>query len=258
MTGLAADALSVAYGGHLALSDVTLEAPLGQITGLIGPNGAGKTTMFNACNGFVRHSEGRVSLFGRDVTRLGTAARARLGLGRTFQRVEVCDTMTVRRNIAVGCEARMVGRNPVRQFFASPGERRSVVEATDRALELCGITHLAERSAGSLATGQRRVLELARVVSAGFRMLLLDEPSAGLDESETAQMGEVLTAVVASDGVGILLVEHDMSLVMEVCSDIFVLDFGKLIARGTPSEVQRSEAVRAAYLGTESVEASAS
>lgn len=249
MTGLAADALRVAYGGNVAVSNVSLHAPLGRITGLIGPNGAGKTTMFNACNGFIRPSSGRVSLFGRDVTGLGTAARARLGLGRTFQRVEVCDPMTVRRNVALGLEARLVGRNPLRQFAVGRSQRDAIARATEQALGLCGIADLAGWPASSLATGQRRLLELARVVAGGFRILLLDEPSAGLDEAETRKIGEILTTIVTDQDLGILLVEHDMSLVMDVCSHIYVLDFGELIAEGAPGDIQASSVVRAAYLG---------
>jgi ABC-type branched-subunit amino acid transport system ATPase component len=252
-SGLEAQHLRVAYGGNVAVSDASLNVPLGRITGLIGPNGAGKTTMFNACNGLVRLSAGTLHLFGRDVTRLGTAARARLGLGRTFQLVEICQTMTVRTNVALGAEARQVGRNPLRQFRAGRSERQAIVDSTDEALKICGISALANRGASTLSTGQRRLLELARVLAGGFRLLLLDEPSSGLDEEETARFGAILTSIVRLRGIGVLLVEHDMSLVMEVCNYIYVLDFGQLIFEGTPAETQSSDAVRAAYLGDESV-----
>jgi ABC-type branched-subunit amino acid transport system ATPase component len=248
-TGLQTSALSVSYGGNVAVSDATLHAPLGRVTGLIGPNGAGKTTTFNACNGLIRPASGRVLLDGRDVTKMGTATRARLGMGRTFQQVQVCSGMTVRANVALGAEVSLIGRNPLRQFTGGRVQRRQVAQRTQQALEDCGIAHLAEVSASTLSTGQRRLLELARVLSGGYSMLLLDEPSSGLDEEETARFGEILMRVVEERGVGILLVEHDMTLVMAVCAYIYVLDFGSMIFEGTPAETRSSPGVRAAYLG---------
>jgi ABC-type branched-subunit amino acid transport system ATPase component len=249
--GLEADGLSVAYGGNLAVSDVSLDAPLARITGLIGPNGAGKTTTFNACNGLLKPTHGTVRLFGTDVTRSGPAVRARMGLGRTFQRVEVVNAMTVRTNIALGLEARLVAGNPLRQVLTSPAQQRQIAAATDQALEICGIGHIADRRAATLSTGQRRLLELARVLAGGFKLLMLDEPSSGLDEEETHHFGQILTDIVDERGLGILLVEHDMALVMAVCAYIYVLDFGQLIFEGTPAETQASPVVRAAYLGDE-------
>jgi ABC-type branched-subunit amino acid transport system ATPase component len=250
--GLEVSELRIAYGGNVALNSATFAAPLGRITGLIGPNGAGKTTTFNACNGLLKPTRGEVQLFGSDVTRRGVAARARMGLGRTFQQVQVCAGMTVRQNVALGAEVRLVGRNPLRQLTSSVAQRREVLRRTDEALEVTGISHLADTSASVLSTGQRRLLELARVIAGDFRMLLLDEPSSGLDEEETAAFGRILTYALANRGVGILLVEHDMSLVMSVCEYIYVLDFGTMIFSGTPAETQTSDIVRKAYLGEES------
>ena len=249
--GLEAEDLTVKYGGHVAVSEVTLAAPLGTITGLIGPNGAGKTTTFNACNGLLTPTSGAVRLLGRDVTTSRPSVRARLGLGRTFQRVEICNAMDVRTNVALGREASVVGGNPFRQVIAGRAQTRAIAEATDQALEVCGITALAGRSAATLSTGQRRLLELARVLAGGFRMLLLDEPSSGLDEDETTRFGEILSTIVRDHGVGILLVEHDMALVMAICSNLYVLDFGQLIFQGSPTETQASPIVRSAYLGAE-------
>ncbi|HEX3705852.1 MAG TPA: ABC transporter ATP-binding protein [Mycobacteriales bacterium] len=248
-TGLQTTALLVSYGGNVAVSEATLHAPLGRITGLIGPNGAGKTTTFNACNGLVKPVSGRVLLDGREVTGMGTAMRARLGMGRTFQQVQVCSGMTVRANVALGAEVTLIGRNPLRQFTGGREQRRQVAQRTQQALEDCGIPHLADTPASILSTGQRRLLELARVLAGGYSMLLLDEPSSGLDEEETARFGEILTRVVDERGVGILLVEHDMTLVMAVCTYIYVLDFGSMIFEGTPAETRSSPEVRAAYLG---------
>ena len=245
--------LSVRYGGHLAVDDVTLSASVGRLTGLIGPNGAGKTTIFNACSGLLRPSEGRVLLFGEDVTRRSPAARAHRGLGRTFQRMELFNSMTVAENIAVGREAGLAGSNPFRQLAGGRKEGQVVRAAVDEALEICGIGDLARRPAGVLSTGQRRLVELARAYVGDYRLLLLDEPSSGLDRAESERFGEILTGIVAERGIGILLVEHDMVLVMNACEYLFVLDFGCLIFQGTPAETRSSDLVRAAYLGEEEV-----
>lgn len=250
-TGLQITDLTVRFGGIVAVDGVTLYAPRDRVTGLIGPNGAGKTTTFNACSGLVRPTEGALSLDGRDITVMSPARRAQLGLGRTFQRVEICASMTARENIALGCEALAAGASPLRQMFARRGNDAVIRAATDEAIELCGLSSFADRVASVLSTGQRRLLELGRVVAGGFGMLLLDEPSSGLDRTETEAFGEVLTEVVRERSTGVLLVEHDMDLVMEVCDHLFVLDFGQLIFEGTPAQTQRSDLVRRAYLGDE-------
>jgi ABC-type branched-subunit amino acid transport system ATPase component len=249
--GLDVERLTVRYGGATAVADLTLSAPLGQITGLIGPNGAGKTTTFNACGGFIRVAEGAVSLLGEPVTTLGPSARARLGLGRTFQRMELCESLSVLDNVAIAREAREAGRNPLRQLLAARAHRHETLAAARSALAMCDIEHLQGRRVADLATGQRRLVELARVVAAGYRMLLLDEPSSGLDATETSAFGALLCELVERRELGILLVEHDMSLVMSVCRSIYVLDFGRLVFGGTPNEVRASAVVRAAYLGDE-------
>jgi ABC-type branched-subunit amino acid transport system ATPase component len=249
VSGLAIEHLQIRYGGNVAVADATLEAPIGRITGLIGPNGAGKTSIFNACNGMLRPAGGHVRLRDRDVTRLGVARRARLGLGRTFQTVQVCTSMTVAENVALGAEARIIGGNALRQLGGRREEVRSVEATTRAALATCGIEHLAAQRASVLSTGQKRLVELARVVAGDFHVLLLDEPSSGLDEDETRRFGDILRAVAAAGEVAILLVEHDMSLVMGVCEHIYVLDFGRMVFDGTPAQVQGSSVVRAAYLG---------
>lgn len=253
--GLEVRELRVSYGGNVAVDGVSLSAPLGRLTGLIGPNGAGKTTTFNACSGLLRPADGHILLFEHDVTRLGPAARARRGLGRTFQRMELFTSMTVAENVALGREAGLGGGNPLRQFVASRSQRAAVRSATDEALEACGITQLAGEPVEVLSTGQRRLVELARALAGDFRILLLDEVSSGLDHSESEHLGQILRRVITERGVGILLVEHDMVLVMAVCDYLYVLDFGRPIFEGTPTEVQQSPMVRAAYLGSEEVEA---
>jgi ABC-type branched-subunit amino acid transport system ATPase component/branched-subunit amino acid ABC-type transport system permease component len=251
--GIEVHDLTVRFGGLVAVDGLTFSAPRGRITGLIGPNGAGKTTTFDACSGLNRRFAGRVLLHGDDVTRVAPAARGRAGLGRTFQRIELCDTLSVFENACLGREAAQAGARVIGQLAATPAERKEIDAAAWSALELCGVADLADHQAGSLSTGHRRLVELARCLAGTFDVLLLDEPSSGLDHDETARFGALLERVVEERGIGILLVEHDMSLVMRVCSYIYVLDFGRMIFEGPPEEVAASTLVRAAYLGDEEV-----
>jgi ABC-type branched-subunit amino acid transport system ATPase component len=232
---------------------VSLSAPVGRITGLIGPNGAGKTTLFNVASGLVRADGGTLRLHGADMSGLDPAARARHGLGRTFQKMELFDSLTARENVSLGWEAARAGRRPWRHLAETRADRRNRGAAADQALALAGISGLALRPVAALSTGQRRLVELARCLAGRFDVLLLDEPSSGLDAAETGRFGEILTQVVAERGVGILLVEHDMALVMSICDYVHVLDFGTKIFEGGPADVAASETVRAAYLGTEPV-----
>lgn len=241
--------LSVSFGGLVALDRVDLKVPQGRITGLIGPNGAGKTTCLNAVSGFIKCPLGTIILGGQDISHASPARRARLGLGRSFQQVQLCDSLTVEANVGLGREASLAGANLANQIFAGRAERAEVQARVAQAMELCGITALLGCYAGNLTTGQRRLVELARCLAGSFRLLLLDEPSSGLDSNETSRFGTILKNVVAEQGVGIALVEHDMSLVMDICSYIYVLDFGKLIFEGTPAEVTASQVVQTAYLG---------
>jgi ABC-type branched-subunit amino acid transport system ATPase component len=249
VSGLEVRSLTVRFGGLVAVDGVDLDAEEGKLTGLIGPNGAGKTTIFNACCGLVRAAAGGVTLFGRDVTNLGPAGRAQLGLGRTFQRIELFDSLSVEQNVALGREARLAGIGALGQILARRGERAEIEASTSEAMELCGLGATGRRPVGTLSTGERRLVELARALAGGFRILLLDEPSSGLDAAEASRFGSILRDIV-DRGTGVLLVEHNMSLVMEVCENISVLDFGKLIFRGEPGEVAASDDVRRAYLGS--------
>jgi ABC-type branched-subunit amino acid transport system ATPase component len=252
--GLEIDGVSVKYGGLLALDNISVVSPLGRITGLIGPNGAGKTTTFNACTGLVRPTTGHVRLFGDDVTSATPQARAQRGLGRTFQRMELFDSLTVYDNVALGREAGLAGSKPWKHLRGSRGDHTEVRQAAEEALKLCGIEDIQGRRPADLSTGQRRLVELARCIAGGFRLMLLDEPSSGLDKAETASFGAILRTLVDSRGVGILIIEHDMTLVMSICDFIHVLDFGKPVFAGTPAEVASSDIVRSAYLGSEAVE----
>jgi ABC-type branched-subunit amino acid transport system ATPase component/branched-subunit amino acid ABC-type transport system permease component len=253
-TGLSLRGVEVRFGGLVAVEDATLEAPLGRITGLIGPNGAGKTTTFDACSGLNHPSRGQVMLNGAVISKLAPDARARLGLGRTFQVMELCDSLTVGENVALGWEASRAGRRWRTQLASRKGEDAARKRAAAGAMNLCGIADLADRQAGSLSTGQRRLVDLARALAGPFDVLLLDEPSSGLGPDETDRFAEVLRRIVLERGCGILLVEHDMSLVMTVCDYIYVLDFGRSIFEGTPADVAGSEVVQIAYLGETSTQ----
>jgi ABC-type branched-subunit amino acid transport system ATPase component/branched-subunit amino acid ABC-type transport system permease component len=251
---LAVRNLTVRFGGLTAVSKLNLVAGTGKITGLIGPNGAGKTTTFNVCSGLVRPADGQVTLNRADISRLGQAARARRGLGRTYQHIELWDSMTVRQNVALGREAGLVGSSVLRQLLPKPGERSTVAVAAEAAISLCGLDDDGETVVASLPTGRRRLVELARCLAGDFSIILLDEPSSGLDQYETEMFGRILRRVVQERGLGILLVEHDMRLVMEVCEYIYVLDFGQEIFQGTPAEVGASPVVKDAYLGSDTLE----
>ena len=252
-SGLDLAHVTVRYGGHVAVNDVSLTAPPGRITGLIGPNGAGKTTLFNVASGLVRPAAGTLRLHGADLSALDPAARARRGLGRTFQQMELFDSLTARANVSLGREAAQAGRRPWRHLAETGKEHHRRSEAAEQAMALAGSADLADRPVAALSTGQRRLVELARCLAGEFDVLLLDEPSSGLDGTETARFGAILTRVVADRGVGILLVEHDMALVMNICDYVHVLDFGTKIFEGTTADVSSSDTVRAAYLGTEPV-----
>lgn len=253
-SGLTVENLTVKFGGAVAVNNVSLEARHGAITGLIGPNGAGKTTTFNACSGLLRPTAGAIHLHGNNISGMSAARRGRIGLGRTFQRMELFNSLTVLENAELGAEASIAGAQPLRQIRASRSDRRRIRSAADEAIELCGLTHLRNQQVGVLSTGQRRLVELARCLSGPYEMLLLDEPSSGLNPKETERFGEVLREVVARRNVGLLLVEHDMSLVMSLCDYVYVLDFGNLLFEGTPAEVAASSIVRTAYLGETEVQ----
>lgn len=249
--GLWVENLVVKFGGLTAVNGQTLAAPRGRITGLIGPNGAGKTTTFNACSGVIKPTRGRVRLFGEDITQAPPQVRALKGLGRTFQRMELYDTLTVRENVSLGKEASMAGRKPWAHFSATRKQAAELRRVSIEAMALCGIEGMADARPADLSTGQRRLVELARCIAGEYKIMLLDEPSSGLDGRETEAFGAILKTVVRERGAGILIVEHDMSLVMSTCDYIHVLDFGKPIFEGTPREVATSALVRAAYLGSE-------
>ena len=239
--GLEVTDVSVRFGGLAALSDVCLEAPNGSITGLIGPNGAGKTTLFNVIMGMQRPTGGTVRLDGRDLRGLSPHRRARLGLGRTFQRLELFGTLTVGENLAV---AASMGR---RRFARATTPHPPAV--ADELVDQLGLAPVAEVRADALPTGTGRLVELGRAMAVRPTVLLLDEPASGQDADETARFAAVLRGL-ADDGLAVLLVEHDMDLVMGVCQHVVVLDYGRVICAGEPAAVQGDPAVQQAYLGS--------
>ena len=236
MPELAVSEVTVRFGGLLALDGVSLEVPSGAVTGLIGPNGAGKTTLFDVITGLRRPERGKVVLDGQDITAVAPHMRARKGMARTFQRLELFGSLTARENVQTAAEARH------RRGARSPGA------VADEMLERVGLTAEADTPADLLPIGLARLLELARALATSPSVILLDEPSAGLDGEETAALGRVL-ASMAADGLGVLLVEHDVDLVMRSCGEVVVLDAGSVIARGTPEQIRGDRAVQEAYLG---------
>ncbi|MGK8507466.1 ABC transporter ATP-binding protein [Nocardia asiatica] len=231
---LEVDDVTVVFGGNRALDGAGLRAERGAVTGLIGPNGAGKSTLFDVICGLRKPTEGRVAIDGADVTRLGPARRARHGLARTFQRLELFGRLSVRDNLLVAAEL-----GPQRRHAA-----RIVTEIIDR----LGLHEIADACADELPTGTGRLVEVGRTIAARPSLILLDEPAAGQDHTETERFGELLRSL-ADDGAAVLLVEHDMGLVMNVCDEVFVLDLGKVIASGPPAVIRADETVLAAYLG---------
>ena len=239
MALLATEDIVVRFGGLRALSEASIDVDPGRVTGLIGPNGAGKTTLFNVITGLQDPDRGRVVLDGVNITRYSPFRRARMGISRTFQKLEAFTSLSARDNVLVAAEQRKAWD---RSAFNPPA-------VADELLERVGIGDVAQFMVGTLPTGTARLVELARALALNPRVLLLDEPSSGLNEHETASMAMLLRQLVA-DGLAVLLVEHDMSLVMGTCETIYVLEFGQMIAVGTPQEIQASEAVQAAYLGS--------
>lgn len=254
-TGLRVSGVNVQYGGRIAVQGLSIDVPYGQIIGLIGPNGAGKTSTFNACSGLLKPTGGTIELDGRSLGRRGVASRARSGLGRTFQRVELARSLTVAENIAFGYECALVGSNPLRQIYGGRHVVADTRAAVSDAADFAGLPReLLQRRVAEISTGQRRLVELARLIAGGFKIVLLDEPSSGLDSEETEFFGTVVQRLVTERGVGVLLVEHDIDLVSRLCDTVYVLDFGLPIYQGPPEDMMHSDAVRAAYLGSLSTE----
>ena len=232
--------INVQFGGHRAVRDVDLDVEVGIVTGLIGPNGAGKTTTFNVITGLQEPVSGTVLLDGEDITGKKAHHRAQAGIARTFQRLEVFGSLSARDNILTAAEIR---RSWSRDRDVDP------VEETERLIDRVGIRSVADERVDSMPTGLARLVELGRALATRPRVLLLDEPASGLDDTEGEAFARLLLDL-AAEGMAVLMVEHDVQMVMKVCSVIHVLDFGAILAVGTPSEIQQDQTVLDAYLGS--------
>jgi branched-chain amino acid transport system ATP-binding protein len=237
--------VGVSFGGLVALENVSISVEAGRITGLIGPNGAGKTTLFDVVTGMRKPNRGMVVLNGQDLKGIAPYRRSRLGLGRTFQRLELFGTLTVRENIKV---AASIDRR--RGFFRAQRRHSETVDAlAQRLIDSVNLGSVADQRADTVSTGMGRLVELARALAVAPSVLLLDEPASGQNAEETEAFASVLRQL-AVDGLAILLVEHDMELVMGVCDLVYVLVQGTILRMGSPAEVQSDPAVAEAYLGS--------
>lgn len=248
---LETESLTVAFGGLVAVSDVSLSVEKGEIRGLIGPNGAGKSTFFNAISGLVKPSTGRIVFDGADVTRVAPHKRASLGIRRTFQSVQLLPELTVLENVMVGLHDRL-GDGLLRSLFNPSASQPAEAAAIDRSVAVLsdlGIADTLFEEIESLTFAQQRKVEIARALVAGPGILMLDEPAAGLSASEVAELDDLLARLRDETGLTILLVEHVMALVMNVCDKVTVLDNGAVISGGTPETVANDPKVKVAYLG---------
>jgi branched-chain amino acid transport system ATP-binding protein len=238
------------FGGLTALDNVSLTVRKGDITGVIGPNGAGKTTLFNIITGIYEQTSGTIHLEERNITGFAPEMLARLGMVRTFQNIELFGQMSVLENVMVGLHTR--SRSGILSCaFKLPGhirEERAIRERAMQWLDFVGIADMAKIQAGNLPFGKGRLLEIARAMALEPRIILMDEPAAGLNSRETTELAILIRKVRESD-ITVALVEHDMELVMDVCDQILVLNLGRKLAEGSPREIQENPAVIAAYLG---------
>ena len=237
------------FSGITALDDVSITVEPGEPVGLIGPNGAGTTTFFNCLLGILRSDRGRVRFNGRDITRMPVYKRARLGFGRTFQRVELFTGMTVRDHLLVAERARLGTGRLWKDVLNLAGPSADELKRADHTLELLGLLDVADEPIESLSLGRARLVEMGRALMTEPLLLLLDEPSSGLDQNETMELVGTLQTVQRERGTAILLVEHDVEMVQAFASRLYVLDFGVVIASGPTADVMGDEAVRKAYLG---------
>jgi branched-chain amino acid transport system ATP-binding protein len=241
---LQTDNLSVTYGGLRAVNQVSIDLERGRLVGLIGPNGAGKTTFIDALTGFVP-TTGSIVFDGHNISALGPHRRAGAGLGRTWQSIELFDDLTVLENVQAAATRHTAGR--VLADLVWPSRHRPG-NAVDRAIEILQLESSADKMPTQLSQGQRKLVGVARALAAEPKVVCMDEPAAGLDSGESLELGARLRSIVDA-GTTVFLVDHDMGLVLGVCDDIYVIEFGLLIAHGTPSQIREDERVIAAYLG---------
>ncbi len=249
MSLLIADGITKRFAGITAVDDVHVTLDAGERVGLIGPNGAGKTTLFNCLLGLLRPDAGSVSFDGHDITRLPVYRRARLGIGRTFQRVELFSGSSVRDHLLFAHRIRSGTGALWKDVLGLGLPKPAEIERCDALLESLGLGGMGDEPIEALSLGQSRLVEVARALMTQPRVVLLDEPSSGLDRDETNALADTLASIQAEQGFGLLLVEHDVELVASFTERTYVLDFGKLITHGPTPEVMRDDQVRAAYLG---------
>jgi branched-chain amino acid transport system ATP-binding protein len=251
MLSLALEGVSKSFGGVQAVADVSLEVPAGRVTGLIGPNGAGKTTVVNLITGVFRLTQGRIRLGDIDLTEANASTVARVGISRTFQNIRLLKEASVLDNVMIGFH-RQESTGLAAQLIGLPASWRESRRLETRAQELLerfGMTRFARHPAGALSYGHQRRVEMIRAIASAPRVLLLDEPVAGMNDVEAAELGRIFQDV-AQSGVALLLIEHNIRFVNALCDHVYVLDSGRMIAKGTPDQVMHDAGVIAAYLGT--------
>lgn len=249
---LAVEGVTVRFGGVVAVDNVNMSVPSGQVRGLIGPNGAGKTTLFDSITGVNTPSAGSIRLEGQELTGRPATTRARMGIRRTFQRQQPFGWLSVADNVLSALEWEGGGGGITADLFALPTRRRIEAERRERVdevLELCGLTDIKDTPAGELPIARARMVELGRAIVSRPKLLLLDEPTSGIEHDEAEQLGQIIQTIRVEDECSVLLVEHDVAFVMAQCDLITVLNLGQVIGEGSPEEVRNNPAVRDAYLG---------
>ena len=253
MARLEVDSVSLRFGGVAALTNVSIAVETGSLSAIIGPNGAGKTSLVNCISGVYRPNTGSVRFGGQDITNQAPAARTRLGLARTFQNIALFHGMTVLDNLLIGRHFRQGTGVLAGGIFYGPGRREEILQRAlvEEIIDFLEIEHIRKAVVGTLAYGLQKRVELARALALEPKLLLLDEPMAGMNNEEKEDMARFILDINEERGTSVLMIEHDMGVVMELSQRVFVLNFGQLIAQGTPHEVQKDPAVQAAYLGAE-------
>jgi len=238
------------YSGLVANDDIDVEVQPGEIVGLIGPNGAGKTTLFNCLTGAQKLTAGKITLNGKDITNLPASERARLGLARTFQQSQLFRHLSVEENLLLG-KHRSYGTGAVLGALGLAGRsERAARKVVHQTAEQCGLNEVLHAPVGDLPYGTQRMVEVARAIVMNPEVLLVDEPAAGMDSTESEYFGNLLRRISRERAMSVLIIEHDVTMVLAICDRVYVLNFGKLLAQGLPAQIRANEEVRAAYLGS--------